>query len=215
VTDAPIRAVLRTELERVHGDGALILNELQLEHFRAFADVATINRRIEIYEIKSDADRLARLSRQAEWYGMVCDRATLVAAERHLRHPEKHVPDWWGIVAAVDAGGEIVLEERRPAQDNPHRSIRAVLNLLRKTELVKMLWARGREEPVWRFDKPGAIEAVYDMLGADDAHATALRVLRYRKTWTARQLGVENEEERLAHARRQVLPIICMAANHT
>jgi hypothetical protein len=56
---------------------------------------------------------------------------------------------------------------------------------------------------------------VYDMLGPDDAHATALRVLRYRKTWTARQLGVENEEERLAHARRQVLPIICMAANHT
>lgn len=90
---------------------------------------------------------------------------------------------------ATLVNGEIALEERRPANDNPQRSVHAVLNLLRKAELVKILRARGRDEPLWRFDKAGAIEADYDMLGREDAHATALRVLRYRKTWTARQLG--------------------------
>ncbi len=217
VTAAPIRHTLRATLEASHGGDALILNELQLEHSRAFADVAAINGRLDVFEIKSDADRLDRLASQAEWYGPVCDRATLVAAERHLRRAVVggSVPDWWGLVAAIDVDGRVVLEERRPAAQNPGRDVRAVLNLLRKAELLKVLLARGRDERAWRYDKRGAVEAVHEALGAQDAHATALRVLRYRKTWTVRQLGVASEEERLAHARRQVPPIICMAANQT
>jgi hypothetical protein len=217
VTDLPIRIALRSALEARHGREALILNELQLEHSRAFADVATINGRLEIYEIKSDADRLDRLASQAGWYAPVCDSATLVAAQRHIHRAEaeERVPPWWGLVAAIIVDGRVVLEERRAAGDNPGSDVRAVLNLLRKAELLKILLVRGRDEPVWHYDKRGAIDEVHKLLGAQDAHATALRVLRYRKTWTARQLGVATEDERLAHARRQVAPLICMAANQT
>lgn len=219
ITAGPIRDALRAALRARHADeDVLVLNELQLEHSRAFADVAAINGCLDVFEIKSEADRLHRLPRQAEWYAAVCDRATLVAPARHLDRAVDagYVPDWWGLLVVVAGEGTdaVLLRERRPARRNPRRDVRAVLNLLRKAELVKILAARGCETATWRFDKWRTVAAVHDLLGADDAHATALRVLRYRKTWTARQLGVRTEDERLAHARRQVAPRICMAANH-
>jgi hypothetical protein len=211
-TDPAIRAVLRNELERIHGDGALILNELQLEHFRAFADVAAINGRIDAYEIKSDADRLDRLPRQVCWYASVCDRVTLVAAERHIERASDSLPGWWGLVIALPVADGIVLSERRAAGENPDRNVRAVLNLLRKSELLRILRTAGANDSLWRLDKGDAIDAVQHALGRE-AHAVALRVLRFRRTWTTRQLGLSTEDERLAHARRQADPLICLATN--
>jgi len=211
-TDPAIRAVLRNELERIHGDDALILNELQLEHFRAFADVAAINGRLDAYEIKSDADRLDRLARQAAWYAPVCDRVTLVGAERHVERAAESLPCWWGLVVARQVAGGVALDERRAARENPDHDVRAVLNLLRKSELLRILRAVGADDGLWRLDKGDAIDAVQDALGPA-AHAAALRMLRFRKTWTARQLGVRTDDERLAHARRQEDPLICLATN--
>jgi hypothetical protein len=186
---------------------------MQLEHSRAFVDVASINGSLDGFEIKSDVDDLTRLSRQIEWYGMVCDRATLVASERHLSVARDTVPRWWGLIVARPAKSGVVLEAIRPAKQNGRRSVTSVLNLLRKTELIRMLAAQGESQPIWQLDKARAIGAVREMLGVEVAHAVALRVLRFRKTWTARQLGVLTECERLAHAGRQEDPFICLATN--
>jgi hypothetical protein len=62
----------------------LIVDELGLQHGAARIDIAVINGHIRGVEIKAEADNLMRLSRQVAAYGYVVDKATLIAAERHL-----------------------------------------------------------------------------------------------------------------------------------
>src|SRR5438105_15140559 len=90
MNDSDVRRALHlTELVR-HTDGdPRVVNKLGLIHGEVRVDVAVINGVVHGFEIKSDADTLNRLQRQAAAYERVLDLMTLVAPMRHLELARK------------------------------------------------------------------------------------------------------------------------------
>lgn len=141
VRDRDIRAVLHSRLEDRHKDDpeTRIVDELGVLMGVCRVDVAVINGKLEGFEIKSERDRLARLPRQAEAYGRVFDRMTIVCSERHALGVAACVPDWWGIevVRAVNELPRIV--RTRAAKANPGVDPSAVVQLLWREEVIDEL----------------------------------------------------------------------------
>jgi hypothetical protein len=189
-------------LRSEHGS-ALLLNEMQLKNGHAVVDVAAIDSSLHAYEIKSDLDSLARLPRQAESYKETCDFITLVTTRRtHGRH----VPDDWGVLLASlsELDQSLSFEwVRRPTKNL--LNARSLLHVLRSTELRRILRANGQSR-IAALSKENLVDAVALLLGHDVAREIALNVLRTRKTWSIRQLGVYDEDERLRHAISQPAP---------
>ncbi len=95
------KAALRRLLAHVQErDDTLVLEELGLTHGASRVDIAVINGHIRGVEIKAEADNLERLPRQVHAYGLVVDRATLIASERHLPAALELLPGWWGVISA-------------------------------------------------------------------------------------------------------------------
>lgn len=130
--------------ERHGGDpGTLIIEELGLGRGDRRVDVAVVNGVLHGFEIKSEADALDRLPGQAEAYSAALDRATLVAAERHLDAGAGIVPSWWGIVVALPDGDRVRLEQVREEGPNPGQLSAALTQLLWRDELLALLAAGG------------------------------------------------------------------------
>lgn len=70
-------------IKRLHPD-AVLINELALEKFSRRADIGLINGKIELFEIKSEADNLKRLTGQIATFSKFCDKLYIVAATCHL-----------------------------------------------------------------------------------------------------------------------------------
>ena len=101
--DLTIRSALRSKLLADHaeeGDTAL-MEELGLCRGRVRVDLALVNGHLNGYEIKSDRDTLTRLETQAEIYMKVFDRLTIVVGSKHLSSIGTRLPEWWGILQAI------------------------------------------------------------------------------------------------------------------
>lgn len=107
-------------------------------------DALLISSRICGFEIKSDADSLARLPRQVEAYGPVVERAVLVVGERRLPAAAKLVPDWWNIWAARWHGDSVRIRKARGGRLNPSLSPLAVTSFMTRDHLLAALRGRGR-----------------------------------------------------------------------
>jgi hypothetical protein len=94
--DADVRPALRaTLLSRHAGEtDTVLIEELGICRGQVRVDLAVVNGELHGYEIKSDRDSLRRLAVQLDFYGKVCDRATLVVAQRHLHHALDVLPAW-------------------------------------------------------------------------------------------------------------------------
>ena len=103
MNDAQIRAATKKALLVQHmGDAeTVIFEELGVQHGLARIDLAVVNGELHGFELKSARDTLARLPEQAESYGRVFDRITLVVEERHVRGAVELVPDWWGVQSCL------------------------------------------------------------------------------------------------------------------
>ncbi len=148
--DLEIRAALLADLRGTHAadDDAALVEELGVCRGQVRVDVALVNGALHGYEIKSDRDSLRRLARQAEVYGKVLDRATLVTGERHLKHAQAAIPPWWGVVLAQPVS---VSPRRRPSSlamhltsvrtesPNPGRQARALAELLWLDDVIGLL----------------------------------------------------------------------------
>ncbi|MBO0132278.1 sce7726 family protein [Agrobacterium burrii] len=143
--DGMIREAVRARLARAHaGEDAVIVDELKVARGSSRMDVAVINGRIEGYEIKSDKDTLDRLPKQAEMFGQVADRMTLVVGERHLAQASAIVPDWWGIMTPEpSATGALRLREVRKGRTNKCRDNTAMVQSLERDEIVALLSLHG------------------------------------------------------------------------
>lgn len=125
----------------------LVVDELGLEHGASRVDIAVINGHIRGLEIKAEADSLERLPRQVLAYGKVVDRATLIAAERHVAAATELLPSWWGIVAVHRAAnGAIQFRRLRPERANRDLDALTLVRLLWRTEVVEILRALGCDE---------------------------------------------------------------------
>ncbi len=144
VGDPEIRVALLKELRRrrVLRGKTVVVGELGLRRGDAVVDVAVVNGSLNGFEIKSDADTLRRLVRQAEVYGEVLDRVTLVVGRQHLAAARGVIPRWWGLMA-VRVGNQLVaLKTVRAGCTNPARNARALVELLWLEEARALLAKR-------------------------------------------------------------------------
>ena len=143
--DHDIRPALRRwvqELEPGSPD-CVVIEELGLNKGAVRVDVAVVNGIMHAYEIKSDADSLRRLSKQAEHYGKCFDRVSLVLGSRHVEFARNAVPSWWGLMRVTPGGNGPVIRTVRKGQRNPTREARALVELLWREETLALLEHKG------------------------------------------------------------------------
>jgi hypothetical protein len=90
-------------------------------------------------EIKSDVDTYERLKRQVKDYDKYCDCNYVAVGKTHEKHVEKHVPETWGIFIVSVEKGEILIEEKRMAVENPKVKKERQITFLWRPELQRLL----------------------------------------------------------------------------
>jgi hypothetical protein len=145
MNDAQIRIATKQALLVQHrGDSeTVIFEELGILHGLARIDLAVVNGELHGFELKSDRDTLARLPEQAESYGRVFDRVTLVVEERHVRGAVDLVPDWWGARVAYQESGRLRFCDLKHAVRNPSPDPAAIVALLWRQEALEFLEELG------------------------------------------------------------------------
>ena len=78
-----------------------IIEEKQIAKSRADVMLVLEEKLIGV-EIKSDADTYARLARQVKDYNKFFDYNYVVVGSSHSKHIEEHVPEYWGIIEAIN-----------------------------------------------------------------------------------------------------------------
>lgn len=143
--DGDIRRELAAFLrqQHAHDPDTLIRHEMGLCAGKRRIDVALLNGEISGYEIKSDEDTLVRLLGQADAYGRVLDRVTLVTTSRHLEKCIGLLPLWWGIMVASQDGGRVALKTVREPGLNTGLDSFALTQLLWRDEAFEELRSRG------------------------------------------------------------------------
>lgn len=184
--DAPIRKVLMADLSRRHGGhaGTLIVEELGVCG-TARVDVAVINGHLQGYEIKSDADTLARLLRQAGTYNTVFDHLTLVAGSRHIEKAYSLLPAWWGLEMVSVEHGSPVLATVREAATNPSLDGLAIASLLWRDEALEELAARGLDRGLRGKRRLLVHRALADACALPELCAVVRQRLKRRTKWRA------------------------------
>jgi hypothetical protein len=179
--DSDIRPALRQLLWKLEADSpdSVVIEELGLSKGAVRVDVAVVNGIMHAYEIKSDADSLRRLSKQAAFYGKCFDRVSLVLGPRHLELARKAVPSWWGLLRVTSGENGPVIRAVRKGRQNPTREARALVELLWREETLALLERKGfakglRSKPreaLW--DRAAEVLALEEISVAVRAHLKA------------------------------------------
>lgn len=119
----------------------LVIEELGLGRGSARADLVVLDAgSMTGIEIKSAADSLTRLPRQATWYGRVCDRSVLAGDPAHVEAAAATLPAWWGLTA-VDHDACLVSRAPMP---NPDPDPLALASMLWMPELKAAVVEAGQ-----------------------------------------------------------------------
>jgi len=141
------------------------------------ADLVILNGTATVYEIKSERDTLARLSRQLEAYSRVFPRLVVIAAERHVRNIAAQTPETVGVLALSD---RYQISTIREAITNYGGICPiTVSQSLRASECCDILRALGRTVP----DVPNtrlraALDQEFAELQPVDVHLSMLATLK-------------------------------------
>jgi hypothetical protein len=166
---------------------------------------AHIDDKLHAFEIKSERDQLTRLRKQTRYYNEACSECTVVVHETH-EDVAFSVPPWWGIWTARETADGVSLAVARNAKPNPEFDSTQLARILRSTELARVVRANDPTARISMLTKDELVRRARGLLGDDVLAQLSLEILRTRKTWTSRQLGVATEEERLEIARRLPRP---------
>lgn len=139
--DRDVRAAMRAQLSAQHHSdpSTRIVEEMGIWAGTVRIDMAVINGELSGYELKSDRDTLARLPAQESLYSRVFDRVTLVAGQRHLQKAISMIPEWWGLICAIECDDGIQLDPVYEGEVNPSPDAYLVAELLRKEEALAIL----------------------------------------------------------------------------
>ena len=145
LADSDIRPALRDWLRARHRSDpdSVILDELGICRGRVRIDLTVVNGLLHGYEIKSERDTLGRLEAQADMYGRVLDRATLVVGEPHLEAALRVVPRWWGVVLVETRGSTPRFVVRRGDTQNPRLDASALVEFLWREDALALLENRA------------------------------------------------------------------------
>ena len=180
--DVGVRPALREYLEQheLARSDATLIEELGLCQGRARIDLATVSGVLHGYEIKSDRDRLSRLSSQAAIYSRVLDRVTLVVGSKHIKAALRLVPRWWGVLLTRAGSNGVCLEPRRPAAENPDQDPRALVELLWRDEALDLLACHNAAAGVLSKPRPAVWDRVCEVLDLPQIRAAVRYRLRAR-----------------------------------
>lgn len=166
----------------------LIINELGIEHGSSRVDIAVINGHIRGLEIKAEADSLSRLPRQIEAYGKVVDRATLIAAERHVPSASAILPDWWGLISVVRTKtGAIRFDRLRAEKANRSLQETSVAKLLWRAEVVEILTTLGVAPKLLRRPRPALYAELVSRVPSRRLRSIVRETLKRRTNWRDRE----------------------------
>lgn len=147
--DADIRSALREGVLAAHHDdpNTVVVEELGILRGAVRVDVAVVNGRLHGYEIKSEADTLERLPRQARLYSQVFDYVTLVVPKSQVERAVAIVPCWWEILVPEPEADRLRIHFRpaRAGKHNPYVNPRALAELLWRDEVLELLAAKGAD----------------------------------------------------------------------
>jgi hypothetical protein len=134
-SERALRDTLRRRLQaRATAEGGLLIEEMEVGAGRI--DLALLTpARLVGYELKSDADSLARLSLQIDIYSLYFDEVTLVTGPRWVGNALMATPRFWGVTAVCETAGAVQVRRFRQAQRNPKANTAHILELLWRYEL--------------------------------------------------------------------------------
>ncbi|MGA3037442.1 MAG: sce7726 family protein [Vulcanimicrobiaceae bacterium] len=137
LSDRVIRALVHKEL------GAI--NVTAIDEARIFSSVVDVFAPVSLhaFEIKSEADDLRRLQRQALVAERTLPIVTLVTTETHLTHARELIGPWWGLWVAHQGANGIQLDQVRRATEHNQLSVTWVLGALHGPELRNIARANG------------------------------------------------------------------------
>lgn len=134
--DAEIRNALVQHLNGRHPRPSHILQELHVHNGNAIADVVAFYKQMHCYEIKGETDSIQRILKQAEVYSHSFPRLTLVLTTKHVRWALRNLPEYWGVLVALDQGGRVIFRYERKASNNPDFVTDKALMMLWRQELL-------------------------------------------------------------------------------
>lgn len=182
--DVDIRLAMLDYLRRNNkAKDARIISEFGICDGFSRADIAVAGKELCGYEIKSDADDLARLPFQVDFYGKTFDKAAIVVGPQYINDISKNVPGWWGIYYAERKDdGRVDIKEVRSGAKNRHVDTMALLELLWRDELYALLKQNGvtgisgKNRRILR-------QMAVENLDANVIKRYVLQVIKTRKNW--------------------------------
>jgi hypothetical protein len=184
LSEASIRAQLLQMLWSARGDSdTLLLEEVGLLHGAYRADVVALGQALSAYEIKSEADTLARLSHQVRAYNAVFDNVSIVLTASHLAGALEIVPEWWGVILASNRNGETSLMSLRDPEVNPAPDAHALASLLWKDEALGILAEADHTSEAMKGTKRAAYEALSASFTWQELRQKVTDTLRVRTDW--------------------------------
>ena len=183
--DCDIRSELHVLLHQQHAGepDTLIRHEMGLCAGKRRVDVAILNGEIAGYEIKSDVDSLSRLHGQADDYGQVLDRVTLVTTSRHLEKSMNLLPTWWGVIEARQEHGRVTLETVREPEINPELDPFALAQLLWREEALEELRTRGLSKGLSKKARYYLWQALAQAFATEDLRNLVRERIKARPEW--------------------------------
>jgi hypothetical protein len=165
----------------------LVVEELGLTHGSSRVDIAVINGHIRGLEIKAEADSLDRLPRQVQAYGLVVDRATLIASERHLPAALDVLPSWWGVISACRAAnGSVVFRRLRDERANRETDAISLARLMWRDEVQPVLAGLGCEARLLREPRAALYAELARRLPKAQLATLVRTTLKARTNWRDR-----------------------------
>lgn len=146
-------------------------------------DIAVANGKLCGYEIKSDADTLERLDSQQMYYNRTFDKVYIVVGKKYETKIMEHIPDWWGIyIAYYDKKNNIRFKEKKRGKLNRDMSANALLELLWKNELERLLRSHGCKG-LSNKNRRVLRQLALEYISLEDIRSYTLESLKKRPEW--------------------------------
>jgi len=185
ITDSDIRRTIHANLiPDIVGDSfSRVVDEMSICAGDARVDIAVINGKLHGFEIKSEADTLARLEGQISAYNRVFDTMTIICGENHLDAVIEIIPAWWGIYSVKYNYSTVQLTRVRYTEINQDVCGLALAQLLWKSELTALLNEAGINKGI--SSKPCRLlwEIVAKTFSTDTLQTKVRELLKIRADW--------------------------------
>ena len=139
MNDAEIRLALIDWLNQKKIAPQKILNEVTISDGLARPDLIAIYSYSHCYEIKGDNDQIQRIVKQYAHYQSSFKKNILVTTQKHLKKALGLIPNFWGIIVAMNENEIIKFKYVRKSSHNPFYRKDIASKILWKSEMQQLL----------------------------------------------------------------------------